>query len=500
MNTRPLIELRDVDVALNGTTVLRGVTWALRAGEHWAVRGANGSGKSTFLRLLRADVWPTPGRGERIYRLDGSTQMTAIEVRRHIALVSPEVQERYLQQEWQMTGRDVIHTGFAQTDMLYVKLTREQKQSAECLAQQLGVESLLDRDMQTLSTGELRKILVARAVVGAPQLLLLDEVCDGLDAKFRRELLRMIELIARCGTQIVYTTHRADEVLPVITHELEIEEGRVVHHLEAGRVPPRALQSLPISRNGARGATRPTTTCPLIRIENADVFLDRKKVLHGIHWQLHRGQHWAVLGSNGAGKTTFLKLIASDLYPAFGARVSRFEFTADNTIWELRNRIGCVSPLLQAHYRERLTAEQVVATGFFSSVGLMDEPSPAQLRKVRALFRDFGLQYLRRKNMLALSFGELRKVLTLRALVHDPELLIFDEPFDGLDLPSKRDFAAALERVAARGTQLLIVTHHLDDLPLCITHGLVLQSGRILASDEWPKIRAHAQVVDLFGT
>src|SRR5258705_13668976 len=109
-----LIELRNVDVALDGKTVLRDVTWSLHRGEHWMIRGANGSGKSTFLRLLRGDVWPAPNRGERVYRFDGSTQTTAIEVRPHVAFVSPEIQQRYLQQEWRMTGRDVIHTGFAQ--------------------------------------------------------------------------------------------------------------------------------------------------------------------------------------------------------------------------------------------------------------------------------------------------------------------------------------------------------------------------------------------------
>ena len=496
MMNEPLIELHNVDVALNGTTVLRDVTWALRPGEHWLVRGENGSGKSTFLRLLRGEVWPAPNRGERIYRLDGSTQMTAIEVRRHIALVSPETQERYLQQEWRMTGRDVIHTGFAQTDMLYVRLTREQLKETETLAAQFGIVPLLDRDMQTLSTGELRKILVARAVVGGPTLLLLDEVCDGLDARFRRELLKMIELIAQRGTQIIYTTHRADEALSVITHEMVFEGGRVMREGRAKRgtavVRGKMVSPARRWRHAANGA-------PLIRIENADVFLDRAKVLHGVHWQLRRGEHWVVLGANGAGKTTFLKLIASDLYPAFGARVSRFEFTADNTIWDLRRRIGCVSPLLQTHYREQLTAEQVVVSGFFSSIGLMDRPNTAQWHKARGLLGEFGLEHLARKPMTALSFGELRKVLTLRALVHDPELLIFDEPFDGLDQEAKRDFGEALQRVAANGTQLIVVTHHLDDLPGCISHGLLLEAGRVVASGEWTDVRVHPRVTALFG-
>jgi molybdate transport system ATP-binding protein len=301
VNERPLIELQAVDVALAGTTVLRGVTWALQRGEHWMIRGANGSGKSTFLRLLRGEVWPAPKHGERIYRLDGSTQMTAIEVRHHIALVAPESQERYLQQEWRMTARDVIHTGFAQSDMLYVKLTREQKRRTESLARQLGITPLLARDMQTLSTGELRKVLIARAVVGHPQLLLLDEVCDGLDAKFRRGLLQMIEKIARHGTQIVYTTHRQDEALSVISHVAEFKAGQMIRQgvyklpssgrvSRSARVEPR-LDTKPKSFSPLTPAhtahnARPTAkrlrnaASPLIRIENADVFLDREKVLH----------------------------------------------------------------------------------------------------------------------------------------------------------------------------------------------------------------------------
>ena len=511
MKSQPLIELHHVDVALGGVPVLHDLSWSVWPGQHWLIHGANGSGKSTFLRLLRGEVWPAPNGGERIYCLDGSTQMTAIEVRRHIALVAPEVQERYLQQEWNMTGRDVIHTGFAQTDFLYVRLTGEQKRRAESLARQFGIEPLLDRNMQTLSTGELRKILIARAVVAMPKLLLLDEVCDGLDAQFRRDLLALIEVIAQRGTQIIYTTHRPEESLKVITHEAEFRAGRMTEQgkrraklegnvLDAPFGPRRSRrigkpsQRLRFGRNSTEWAGRGA----LIHIENADVFLDRKKVLRNITWELHQGEHWVVLGANGAGKTTFLKLVASDLYPMFGARVSRFEITADNTIWDLRARIGCVSPLLQANYRERLTAEQVVVSGFSSSIGLLGKPSPAQLQAARKLFREFDLEHLRAKSMVALSFGELRKVLTLRALVHGPELLIFDEPFDGLDLESKRDFRTALEKIAARGTHLLIVTHHLDDLPRCMTHGLFLERGRIATAGEWPSVRLDRRVIRLF--
>ena len=143
--------------------------------------------------------------------------------------------------------------------------------------------------------------------------------------------------------------------------------------------------------------------------------------------------------------------------------------------------------------------EEVVASGFFSSIGLVEKPTRAQLGRARALLGEFGLERLASRPMLSMSFGEVRKVLTLRALVHEPELILFDEPFDGLDRASRRDFARALEKVAARGAQLLIVTHHLDDLPRCITNGLVLEEGRIVAAERWPALRRHPKTLGLFG-
>ena len=108
-------------------------------------------------------------------------------------------------------------------------------------------------------------------------------------------------------------------------------------------------------------------------------------VLRDINLEIRRGEHWAFVGANGSGKSTLLKLIVGDLHPALGGRVQRFSFTLEHTLWEVKKKIGCLSPELQANYRESLTGSDVIASGFFSSIGLMLEVSPAQRRRVKHL-------------------------------------------------------------------------------------------------------------------
>src|SRR6185503_19794239 len=142
----PLVQLDNVDVAIDGTPILDAISWRLLPGEHWAILGANGSGKSTLLRLIRGELAPSPGRGRRVYCWNGLPQITAVGVREAFALVSPELQQRYLQQEWTLTARDVIESGFGAGDFVYARLTAAQKRRVARLARQTVVTALLDRD------------------------------------------------------------------------------------------------------------------------------------------------------------------------------------------------------------------------------------------------------------------------------------------------------------------------------------------------------------------
>ncbi len=473
---------------MDGKPVLRNLQWRLLPGEHWAVLGENGSGKSTFLKLIRGEIAPAPGGdGRRVYALDGEEQITAVGIKELIALVSPELQSRYLQQEWNLNTLQVVHSGFGGGDYVYQQPTSAQLDEAQSILSLIGIKDLLSRNVQELSTGELRKVLIARALAGRPRVLICDEVCDGLDASSRTNLLCVLERVARSGTQLLLTTHRNEELIPAMTHRLVFRDGQIVecgalnsHADRRGLSPARKfVEPKPRKkRTGIRGE-RGNGRKVLIQIDRSDVFLNEKPVLHDINLTICAGQQWVITGANGAGKSTLLKLILGDVHPALGGRVRRFAFTTKNTIWEVKRRMGFVSPELQSNYREPLTGVQVIASGFFSSIGLMQKPNRQQMRLAAALARRLDLADLAEKSIMEMSYGEFRRILLARALVQEPDLLICDEPFDGLDVNARNRMAGILDDIAGRGTSLVLVTHHANDLPPCVTHVAELRSGRM---------------------
>ena len=491
--TPPLIQLEKVDVALEGRLILRNINWCLRPGEHWVILGGNGSGKSTLLKLIRGELWPVPGRGRRVYAFDGDEQVTAVGIKEKIALVSPELQSRYLQQEWTLNGLQVVHSGFGGGDYVYQRLTTAQRRRAESIIRLLGVERFVARHVQELSTGELRKVLIARALAAAPRVLACDEICDGLDAASRDGLLQTLDHVARHGTQLLYVTHRTEEVIPSITHWLALKAGCIerTNRAATGVRPSRgagrsareltpSLRRIRDSRKVLRLGQPHSGGKTLIHIAGVNVFLGPKPALRNIHLQIRAGEHWAILGPNGAGKSTLLKLMLGDLHPAWGGVLRRFGFTAKNTLWEVKRKIGFISPELQSNYLAPLTGTQVIASGFFSSVGLAQRVSRGQSQRVAALIDQLGLGELAARSVLQMSYGEFRRILLARALVHGPELLICDEPFDGLDSAARAGLSAALSNVAGRGTSVVMVTHHRNDLPVCITHVAELRSGAMV--------------------
>ncbi len=482
-----LIQLDRVDVAAGGHILLHNITWCLRPRENWGIFGGNGAGKSTFLRLVRGDIWPVPGRGKRLYRWDGNPQESPIGIRETIGFVSAELQDLYHRQEWDMPCADAVGTGFFDTPWLYEPLTPAQRRAVEEIFHELAIEDLYNKSLMDLSRGEGRKILIARALVSRPRLLILDECCSGLDVQARRSLLDLITRTAARGTPILHASHRADEIPPVLTHALYLKQGRIQSQgpWTAGARAYTPVHSSPQKEPEPDAWTRKPDAHVngefLIDIHNASVWLEGKKILHGITWRMRPHENWIIRGPNGSGKSTLLRLIAGDLWPEHGGAVHRFQTRGLLSKEEIAQRTGVVTPALQAAYGYNLTVLEMVLSGLASSIGLYRDFTPAEQAKAEEWLDRVGLSRLSARMFRGLSYGEQRKTLLARALIHDPALLLLDEPCDGLDAESRAEFLRVLEQAARERTRVVLVTHHPDDWIPSITHVLEMEQGRTAA-------------------
>lgn len=224
----------------------------------------------------------------------------------------------------------------------------------------------------------------------------------------------------------------------------------------------------------------------LIEIQKATIWRGRTCVFQDLNLSIAQHERVAILGPNGSGKTTLLKTINRELYPvaAPGSSVRILGFENWN-VWQLRKQIGVVSHDLQQRYTPATTAIEVVMSGFFASIGvhgtLAARVTPEQRQAAEATMHELGLDALKETQLASMSTGQQRRCLLARALVHDPATLILDEPTAGLDFAASFDYLEKLRKLAAEGRNLVIVTHHLNDIPPEVDRVVLLQGGRIVA-------------------
>lgn len=536
----PLAVLDNVRVSFGGRRALDGASWTLRAGECWAVFGRNGAGKSTLLRVVRGVArpdqidggkvtWYPPANGD-AYTLHDETspgeasggETSPLTGRALCASVSSAQQERYMRQGWLITGQELLLTGYYDTPLLYEAPGAERTAAARDLARRLGAAHLLDVKVPAMSQGQLRLLLVARALVRQPAVLLLDEVCEGLDATARAAVLGAVDQAAALGVTVLFATHRTDQLPACLTRALLVQNGRIMAEgpldevmgnlpVDSGVCGGDGLDTPDVGMPGVNGQSAldgsaasarqchdsvPALAPVLARIERADVYVERTHVLHAIDWTIRRGENWCVIGSNGSGKSTLLRLLHGEENVAVGGDIVWFADEASCGVARreqaqqaqqaslrdlplLHRRVALVSDQLQATYGYDLTAEELVLTGFSGTIGLYDEPDDDQRAEAAHWLHMLGAAGLAGQRIRTLSTGQLRRVLLARALAGAPDLLLLDEPCSGLDPASRTAFLALLGQLARAGVQMVLVTHHEDDLIPEITHVLRLADGRI---------------------
>ncbi|OPY84389.1 MAG: putative ABC transporter ATP-binding protein YlmA [Syntrophus sp. PtaU1.Bin208] len=477
------ISLKDVTFRKRDVLLLPGTFWEIRTGQNWAILGENGSGKSVLARSLKGDV-PIV-RGELIRHVPEA----AVE---GIGYLSFELLEEILLREDRFEDAHAF-SGWGRTlttgEML--EIGTENGAFLDPFDDILGIRPLLDRSIRVLSNGEIRKVLITRALLSRPKLLILDEPFAGLDAASRDSLAQAISVLMARGTQIILVTQRLEEVIPGISHVLIIREGQIALTGRREQVlRPEALQ--PFSGSGISLPTlpRPIPSASDKAVQKADILVDMKNVhvafgkvtvLDRLTWSVRRGENWAVVGPNGSGKSTLLALITGDNLQVYANDVRLFGHKrgGGESIWEIRQRIGLVSPELQLRYRKPVSVREVVLSGLFDSIGLYRKVSAEQKVLASSWLACLGMNDRSERPFNLLSYGEKRLVLIARAMIKSPELLILDEPCQGLDRSNREMVLALMEEIGRRSsTTMIYVTHHEREIIPSIQHVLSLGGER----------------------
>lgn len=445
----------------------------INAGDIVAFVGRNGSGKSILAKALAGDQTILSGK--------------VINRFKSIAHISFEHLQKIIDDEWKRNNTDMLSDKEDDTGLTTSEIIQEYNQDqtlCENLALQFGIAHLLNRRFKYLSTGETRKTLICRTLMSKPELLILDEPFDGLDVASRANLAEILSQLSKQNITIVMVLNRFNEIplfvkyigllancqllkygtKDTILDDVAVKQLANLEHLSNFTLPDPDEISVPLPNDLDR-----------IILNNGFVQYDGKAIINGLSWQVRANENWQIIGPNGAGKSTLLSLITGDHPQGYSNDLTLFgrRRGSGETIWDIKRHIGYVSSSFHLDYRVSLSVENVLASGYFDSIGLYQAPSDKQLKLVKQWLQLLDLTELAEKPFQSLSWGLQRLVLIARALVKHPTLLILDEPLQGLDYLNRELVKSWIDNLIDRGnTQLLFVSHHTEDAPKCITHRL----------------------------
>jgi iron complex transport system ATP-binding protein len=240
---------------------------------------------------------------------------------------------------------------------------------------------------------------------------------------------------------------------------------------------------------------------PVARVEVGSFRRDGVDILRGVEWTIESGQHWAVLGPNGSGKTSLARILGAYEWPSEGAVEVLGDRFGRTDLRELRKKIGLVSSALEPRFPDAEDARSIVLSGLEASIGKNRAFTSAEEARALSALEAVGAAHLERRPFGVLSQGERQRVLIARALVAAPRLLVLDEPCEGLDPVARERFLEDLSRLCAgrEGPTMVLVTHHLEEIPPFVTHVLLLSGGETVAAGPVAQVLTDAQLTRAFG-
>ena len=444
------------------------ITWDIREDEHWAIVGPNGSGKTLLAAILQGRYLLKEGV-VRFHMTGKASDLVKSIAFKDIHSIAGS-RNAYYQQRWHATETEEWPT--------VGDLLAGMPNTSEDVSVRFCIHEFLSRKVIHLSSGEFRKFQIIRTLLSKPRILILDNPYIGLDAASRNILTEMLTQAAQMKrVQMILLLSDPTDIPTMITHVLPLCQRRLLSpQTRTAFLSDMALQAqlFPTVATPVQLPIRdamPSTHKVTVRMERVSICYGDRTILKEIQWEVRNGEKWALYGPNGSGKTLLLSLIYADNPQAYARTLYLFDRRrgTGESIWDIKRRIGYVSPEMHLYYTENISAFAVVCSGFFDSVGLYGKCDETQKQAASAWMRLFGIDALKDRSFSTLSSGEQRLTLLARAFVKRPDLLVLDEPLHGLDASAKHRVTRIIEAFCAmQGKTLIYVTHYLHELPSCI--------------------------------
>lgn len=456
------VRLRNAIAGNPALRLKRPVDIDILKGEQIAILGDNGSGK-TLLTSLITGQYPILAGG-RFFTSHRKECIRSISFRDSYG--SADATWCY-QQRWNSTETD--DSPFI-SDLFPQMVDKEWRNE---LFRVFHLDKIWDKRLVALSSGEMRKYQLAKALSSKPSMIVIDNPYIGLDPVARDELTAMLEsLIKEWNLQIVIVISRAAELPSFITHIIRISTMSEIRKMEISEFrPSQSDEAVSLSDAGRSMITSMSRSEmeseEVVRCTDVKLQYGERVIFSGINWVVRRGERWALQGHNGAGKSALLSLIYADNPQAYACNIALFgrRRGTGESIWEIKKYIGYVSPEMHRSYCHHLPVIDIVASGLNDTIGLYRKIHDEERDRCRAWLEVFHLSEFEQRDFCTLSSGEQRMVLLARAFVKNPTLVILDEPLHGLD-DRNRELARAIIRTFCdqSGKTLIAVTHYPEEL------------------------------------
>ena len=492
-----IVEAKEIEFRINRKTIIQPLNLCMEKGNIYLITGSSGSGKTTLAKIIGGELKPSGGKLD----FADNLKIEMVQQQDHFVFDSG-LRTTYYGQRYENPNEEGIPTV---EEHLKKKACNFNFYESNGISKALKIEELLHRKLLSLSNGERRRIQLAIALFKKPDLLILDQPFVGLDAHAREILNHLLVEQKKIGTAIVIVSDPkhipdfADKVIELIGGQISrmvsVKEYFPIVDLfndEVDIVDYDIFRTLKTQRDNYEF---------IVRMKDVNVSYQGKKVLNNINWEVKSGEKWVLKGPNGAGKTTLLNLINADNPQGYTNDLVLFDRKrgSGESIWDIKKRIGFVSPELhlyflrqksmyhpaagtQMNYNSMLCID-VVLSGLNDEIGFNTSYSDYNLKLAKQWLNLLSLEHLEKSPFLYSSLGEQRIILLVRALIKFPDLLILDEPCQGLDPTQTERFLKLLDLICKIGnTTMIYVTHRNEEIPAVVTHQMELKKGVVISN------------------